>query len=275
MAIRFTSEIRRKEHVITDANASQFAQDFQNDAGHIFKRGYQSRDRSKMPYGKVGAFSAKFDLPVIPRSRWTDMIRGKERDKTRLTDIRRRRKMKSLDQDGTNFCWGNGPVNCVRMVRAMDNQQDVDLSPASICAPIKRYRNQGGWGSEALKYIVEHGICPSSLWPANYYRNAQYDTPESREARKAFKVLRWYDLAARSFDQLMTCVLLNIPVAIGLNWWTHEVEAQDGVVLGPDRFGIRIWNSWTDEWGDEGESVLTEAKARPDDACAPIMAVAA
>jgi hypothetical protein len=28
-----------------------------------------------------------------------------------------------------------------------------------------------------------------------------------------------------------------------------------------DAFGIRIWNSWSDQWGQNGMGVLTEGKA--------------
>ncbi len=159
-------------------------------------------------------------------------------------------------------------------LRAMMNEVIVLLSPASVAAPIKGYRNQGGWGGEALEYIVAHGVAPVADWPANAI-NKQYDNAASQASRQRFTVTEWWDLAPRNFDQLMTCLLLRIPVPIGLNWWHHEVCAIDPVVLSPGKFGVRFRNSWGDGYGDQGFGVLTESKATPDDAVAPRVATAA
>jgi hypothetical protein len=76
-------------------------------------------------------------------------------------------------------------------------------------------------------------------------------------------------LQNRNFDQLATLCLLNVPVPIGLNWWSHEICACDLVVVSANHFGIRIRNSWGDDYGDHGFAVLSESKATPDDAVAP------
>ena len=79
----------------------------------------------------------------------------------------------------------------------------------------------------------------------------------------------------RNFDQLATCLLSGIPVAIGLNWWSHEVTAMDLVETSPGVFGVRIWNSWGDGWEDRGMAVLSQSKATPDDAVAPRVVIGA
>lgn len=237
-----------------------------------FSKGMMERTA---PFGSL-PFAAASTMPKIPRSEWSDRIKRMESEQSRLSDLVRGVGMKSLDQNGTNFCWANGPVNCVRIIRCVNNLPFVDLSPASVACPINGFVNQGGWGTEALKYIVEHGIVPVSLWPPNAI-DRQYDNAESKESREKFKVTEWDDLPPRDFDLLMTYLFNRIPVAIGLNWWRHEVTALDPVETSPGVFGVRIWNSWSDDWpsaGAGGMSVLTQSKATPDDAVAPRVVVA-
>jgi hypothetical protein len=142
-----------------------------------------------------------------------------------------------------------------------------------VAAPIKSYRNHGGWGSQALEYIIEKGIVPVEQWPANAI-SRKYYTDENLEIAEDFKVTEWYDLEPRNFGELMTCLLLRIPVAVGYNWWSHEVSAIDPVALGNGDYGVRIRNSWGMGYGTDGYAVLAERKATPDDAVAPRVVIA-
>lgn len=265
----FKSRLRPREIVVDDVDYHFVAPP--RDvviAGETKTRGLVPRDFSRVPHGAM-SFAAKFDLPLIPRSEWTERVAEMERKHTRLSDVADEAGLKSLDQNGTNYCWCNAVITAMQTLRAAQNQPFIALSPASVAAPIKHYRNQGGWGGEALRFIVEHGVAAQEFWPANYWQSDKYDTPAMRANRARHKVVEWWDLAPRRFDQLMTCLLLRIPVAIGLNWWSHEVCAVDPVVLAKDRYGVRIRNSWGDEYGDRGYAVLTEGRATPDDAVAP------
>lgn len=241
----------------------------------VHGRGLIPRDFDKTPFCSL-PFTAVVDFPSIPQGEWSARIKAMEESKTRLSDVIRRVKMPSLNQGSTNFCWANGPVNCIRVIRAVNNLPFIDLSPASVACPINGFRNEGGWGTRALKQIVDEGIVPASMWPANAI-DRQYDNEATREMRKNFKCLEWYDLIPRNFGQLITLLMLRIPVAVGYNWWRHEVTAIDPVEISPGNFGVRIWNSWGDDWpsqGAGGMSVLAQSKATPDDAVAPRSAVA-
>lgn len=254
--------------VIDDSNWRQLAppQDVVID-GEVKTRGLLPRDYSVHPLGATG-FTAPFDVPNIPRSEWPARIEELERTKSRLSDIADAADHKCLDQNGTNYCWANGPVYCVELVRLAQGLPLVYLSPASVAGPIKGYRNVGGWGTEALEYIVQHGIVPVEMWPPNS-RDSSLHTAEAKQRALDFKVTEWYDLRSRDFDQLMTCLLLRIPVAVGYNWWGHEVAAIDPVVISSGKFGVKIRNSWGMGYGDRGYAVLAEGKATPDDAVAP------
>lgn len=270
----YVSQLYPGERIIDDGNAAAIApaQDVIVD-GEVKTRGYVPRDWQAVPFGSMPE-AEPLGLPLIPRSEWDDRIEEIERTKSRLTDLCDGAGLTVLDQNGTNYCWINAPVHCVEILRVKQGEPLVRLSPASCGGPIKGYRNVGGWGTEGLAYIVEHGIVPQEMWPPNAI-NRQYDTPESREARKAYKVQEWWDVVdlgqrdRERFDRLATCLLLGIPVAIGLNWWRHEITAMDLVALGGGQYGVRINNSWGTRWETNGRSVLSESKATPDDAVAP------
>jgi hypothetical protein len=263
----FTSTLNPGELVINDLNFHQFLVDPIID-GDLKTRGMIPREWSDDGFGTL-PFAETFPSELlIPESEWDDRIADMEATKTRLTDLCDQAGLTVLDQDGTNYCWINAPVHCVEVIRVAAGQPMIRLSPASCGGPIKNYRNVGGWGTEGLKYIVAHGIVPQSEWPANAI-NRQYDTPDTREMRKQFRVTEWWDLKPRNMQQLISCLLNRIPVAVGLNWWSHEVTYMDPVALGGGKYGARIDNSWGVNWGTKGRSVLSGSKVLPDDAVAP------
>lgn len=238
----------------------------------VSNTGRVARDWNQVPRGALPGATV-FPGPVVPRNQWTAKIRAMEQNKRRLSDTRLQANIASLQQDQTLYCWTNALLSAMMIVQAQQGPVITRLSPASVAAPIKNYQNRGGFGGEALEYIIKNGVCSQALWPPNAI-NPNYDTPASRADRLNHKISDWWELDRRSFDQLITLLLAGIPVAIGLNRFPgmtmgHEVCALDPVILGPDSYGVRIWNSWGDGWGFRGMSVLTEQEATPDDAVAP------
>lgn len=236
-------------------------------------RGLMPRDYDRHPF--ASGPTKKLDLEVMSESDIKEEAKRKEMNKTRISDIMIQGNLPCKDQNGTNYCWINAPTHCVEYVILASGEGVVSLSPASVGGPIKGYRNSGGWGSEGLEYIVEHGVAPSSIWSDNQWRKPSADVIQrADEERKKYRITEWYDLENRNFLQLCTCLLHNVPVAIGLNWWSHEITGCDVVVMDNGDLGIRIRNSWGMSWGDKGFSVLTRSKATPDDAVAPAVALA-
>jgi len=267
----FASKFYRREVVIDSLEDVEVLN--RRCAGAKRLLGRTPRDYSKAPRCS-SPHSLEFDIPLIPFNKMPELVKRKEANKTNLSNIVRYKKIPSLDQNGTNYCWCNAVITALESERAARNLGYRKLSAASVAARIKGYSNQGGWGGEALEFIIEHGVMPADLWPENYWSSRKYNTDANRAEAMKYRVTKWYDLDARNFQQLCTCCLLNIPVPIGLNWWSHEVCAFDVVVLEDDSLGIRIRNSWSGDWGDDGFSVLTRSKATPDDQCAPLSSVA-
>jgi len=207
---------------------------------------------------------------LIPESEWWDWIEEKEARKQQLSDLIRLANLPHKDQGQTNFCWINSPVHCLEIVRLAQNQPTVILSPASAGAPIKNFRNQGGWGREGLEWMIEHGVCPVENWPANAI-DRRYWTEENRAIALNYRPVEWWVLKPRSIKELVSCLLRNIPVALGYNWWGHEVTGCDAIWVN-GRIAIRIRNSWKN-WGDFGFGILEGSKMLPDDAVAPRTAI--
>ncbi len=282
--------------------------------GHL--KGRLPRDYEKVPHGALeGAMPFPSDW-YIDEANWPSIIQERDAAFARVSDRLRNSLpyIPSLDQDGTNYCWCNAVVGCVQAVRAGMNEPYVPLSACSVAAIVKGYSNQGGWGGEALKYIVDNGIAPLEMWPNSTSGiRRTYDNADTKAARVNYKVTEWWDLKNGDFKAVMSCILRGIPVAIGLDWWGHEVMACDGVLLNQSfgrikelqqsftaryryymdrskyapeyydmmmdsfasQIGVRFRNSWRDTYGDKGFGTLTRSKATPDDACAPRVALAA
>lgn len=209
---------------------------------------------------------------LIPRSEWQARIKERQERKARLRDLCSYAGLRCKDQGQTNYCWINAPAYCLEVVRAIQNQPLVYLSPASAGAQIKGYRNVGGWGKEGLEFIAERGLVPVDRWPANAI-DRRYKTDENDRIALDYRTSEWWELEPRNLDQTVSCMLRNIPVAVGYNWWRHEVSAIDPVWVDGE-VAIQIRNSWGMAWGEEGYGILQGTRMLPDDAVAPRVAIA-
>ncbi len=263
--------------IIDDDNYKQYLGDAVVD-GQRKARGLVPRDYSKNPKGSFGAkpFNPK-EMPLIPRSEWSDRIKEGNRTKSFLSHLRRTsgpggKHIPSLDQNGQGYCWNYSAVFALMMARVVHGFGYERLSAHAGACVIKNFRDDGGWSGEAIQFLMDRGCPTVEEWPEKSM-NRRHNTDELWAKARARRITEsWIELDSPvwdrdlTFDQLMTCLLNRIPCPVDYNWWGHSVCALDPVEIEPGSFGIRPINSWTDNYGDLGEFVLRGQKAIPDNA---------
>lgn len=267
----FSSALMPGELIIDDSTKLDVV-----NPGNQVGRGLDLGLRGPADY-EYGEFASPFPSNLmIPTSEFQARIQEMEETKSRLSDIILQSELPFKDQDGRNYCWNAAVVHGVEVMRAKQNQPLVQLSYASVGARIKGGRNVGGWGKEALEFIVQNGINTESDWPRHSLDVRQFDTEENRQKALAYRVPEWSELMPRNMQQLISMLLHRIPVAVGYNWWGHEVLAvdavwQDGMAC------LRIRNQWNvSPWAENnGFGILKGNRALADDAVAPRSALAA
>jgi hypothetical protein len=189
----------------------------------------------------------------------------------RLSDRLKFFNVQAKDQDGLSLCWCYGSTRAVETRRITLGMDHRELSPESVAGPCTGWHNQGGYASEAFDQLENYGACEASYMDAPHsLRPARWKSDWQTNA-KLYKATQWYEIGT-SYEEVITCLLLNLPVAAGLDWWGHLVCFLDPVLLHDGTVGVLFQNSWGVDWptaGANGFSILTERKATPDGAAVP------
>lgn len=225
-------------------------------------------------------FAPPSEIILIPESEWSDRIKEKEATKSNLSDLRLTGNagaiVPSLDQGQVGYCWAHSTTHSVMLDRMVRGQKYVPLSAYSVAATIKRGADQGGWCGLSAEYMTSVGVASQAVWPQGDRQYTKYvNDPAYKASANAHRIVEdWVDLTKAvyyrnlAFKMLASLLLVNISGPVDFNWWGHSVCALDLVEVEPASFGIRIWNSWGDGWGDRGMGVLRGSKAIPDGAMA-------
>lgn len=244
--------------------------DVTHGSGHT--RGLIPRNLATNPYGSYDNIpAAAVDMPTLTDSEIIDRIKYREEQGATVQQIRRTRGpgggiIPSLDQDGIGYCWCHSPTMCMILARAIMNQPYVRLSAFSVGCLVKNYRDQGGWGADAVDFISKNGVASEEFWP-NQSMKRSNDTPAMRANAALHKITEgWIDFQVEvwgrslTYQQQMTWLATGGLIVGDFNWWGHSVCLMDAVVVDGKPWPRGI-NSWTDQWGDKGEFVLQGSKA--------------
>lgn len=219
-------------------------------------------------------FAPPSEIPLIPEGDWIPMIRERKKYKTGLRDLFRAGKVGTVkDQNPQKFCWAYSTTRTCEYVRAAMNLEYVPLSAHSVACKVKGFRDEGGWCGLSAQFIRTNGIVPESLWPAKSM-SRNHDTAANWEEAAKYRITEdFVDLTRAVYDQNLTwnqvvsCLLQNIPVMLDYNWWGHsvcgvDVDEVDGEVA------VDIDNSWSPGWGDKGTARLQGQRKYPNGAAA-------
>lgn len=217
--------------------------------------------------GYRGAAEPFPDSLLIPESEWIPRIREIDERKADLRTLAYERgKVTIKNQQSLPYCWIFATVAALEVLRAVQGQRHVELSPASTGAWITGFRRRGGFGREAIEGLAERGAVPVSLWPETSLARSN-DTPEARSAAEDYRVAEWYYL--QSFAALVSVVLRGVPGSAGYNWWGHQVAPIHLVVLDGEVCPM-VANSWGPDWErDGGFGVLQGQRKYHADAVCP------
>jgi hypothetical protein len=265
----FSSSLFVDEVIIDDATPNDVI--FHPGGG----RGYNPDMRPRSGYqGRNLAKPVPKSL-LVPRPDWEGWIKEMEETKTRVSDRILQTGLPFKNQKSTNYCWGAATVAQYETIRMLMNQPYVSLSPASVCAPIKNFTNQGGWGGEALEWMIRYGIFPTRLWP-DAVIDRRYFTREGKEAALDYRPTEWWELEPRNFEELFSLLLRRIPCSVGRNWWEHQTMDCDPVWL-DGAPAIRTRNQWdVPPWNqNHGFGIIRGIRCNADDGVASTLAMAA
>lgn len=159
-------------------------------------------------------------------------------------------------------CWAHSTTMAIMMTRARDNQPYVRLSAYAVACILKGYRDQGGWCGESAVFDREKGVPSVQFWPEKSMARAN-DNPKTWENAALHRVTEdWVDLTRPIYgqnltrQQIATCLLNNIPVAVDYNEWGHSINAIRWVRIEAGVYVPLILNSWSDAWGKDGTGLI-------------------
>lgn len=237
-------------------------------------KGYVERDYNQYP---EEMFAPPEEIPLIPRSDWQAIIEEQEEQESSLEHIWRRTyknevRRAHLDQNGQGYCWAYSTAHTIMFARIRDNQEPKRLSAHAVACKIKGFKDEGGWCGLSAEYARKNGYPTVETWKEKSI-SRQYDNPATWKEAEKYKVTEDYVDLTRpvwgqnlTYDQVITCLLMNIPCALDFNWWAHSVCGVRAVWLDGQAWP-KIMNSWAG-WGEDGFGVLQGNRAVPNGAVA-------
>lgn len=264
-----------------------------------FGKGLVPRDMAAFP---VGSFAPPATIKPYPRKEWPERIRQQKADKSRLSDIWRTgnngARIPALNQNDPKYqtarkprwgyCWCYATVGGLIVLRAVMNQPYVRLSAFGAAYTMKNGVDEGSWGAMSLDFAINRGIPSEDVWPNFQQRQIPpANDPIWQDAAKYKATHGFMELEPAawdrdlSFDQEATQLLNRAPVIKDQMYWGHCVVGFDLEDAKPNldaedlnRYGVRILNSWGDEWGEDGFALQTGSKKFSDNAVSPSVVLA-
>ena len=235
---------------------------------HIGGTGYEGRDYSRFPIGGLKCSRAPY-RPNVDPARYEELIAQKTLGKTWASDLCDKAGVVVKNQQNSSYCWIHAPSHGMEVCNALAGGPKLVFAAFYAGAIIKGGRNQGGSGIEGVQWIAENGICTEE-----FHKPMDFSTRNSPEAdanAKLHKILEYEEFDSNDHASIISSVLANQPVTVGMPAWGHEVLITflvfDKSLYGWNNgVGYGIDNSWGTDWGNNGRGILSRAYSRFDEA---------
>lgn len=246
--------------------------------------GYFERDAKAKA---LGASMQQFSATLIDPSEYEDRIREKDQNAKiggvgsswiwKLCDLLG---LKVKNQQSSSYCWIHAPTHAMEVWYAIYGGTLKVLSAFYAGAIIQGGANRGGSGVTGVNWLMRNGTCLESMHPPmNFSTRNDAATVANAQLHKIDSAL---ELDPSDHQAIITSVLNNQPVTVGIPAWSHEVLIT-GLVFDKSLYswnngvGYIFDNSWMYTWGNNGRGMLSRSYSRFDEAmtitgCTPALA---
>jgi len=184
------------------------------------------------------------------------------------------------NQSNSNYCWIHAPTHGMEVWYALFEGTIKVLSAFYAGAIIQGGRNSGGSGVTGSNWLMENGTCLESMHPPMSFSTR--NDAATVENAKLHKIDSALELDTNDHQAIITAVLNNQPVTVGIPAWSHEILIT-GLVFDKSAYswnngvGYIFDNSWGSDWGNNGRGILSRSYSRFDEAmiitgCTPSLA---
>jgi C1A family cysteine protease len=152
-------------------------------------------------------------------------------------------------------------------IKEWQEKKDIKLneymSPQFIYNNRENYPNSGMYGRDVMKILKNKGCCREHKFLYGKYKNKNYTSLEAEEDAKNFKILAYARVT--TIEGLKKALYKNGPCYISFptydktkNFWKQKKQDQKRLgghavtVVGYDKKGFILRNSWSVIWGDYG-----------------------
>jgi len=214
-------------------------------------------------YGQVAGVRAVEDVvTLIPRDEWRDRIKEIDEQGSWLKNAAGELPVK--DQNGLGYCHAYGTISPMEIARKIQGYPYVELSAESVGGIVTNWRNEGAYPEDDLAVAVKYGACAQSFMDKPHSLNSKKWKEGWEKNALKHRALEWFDLRVpnKTFDAVVTCILLRFPIGLGYAWWGHFVHGGFKARYNASKkcFDIENRNSWGKSYGDNGYFWLQEGE---------------
>jgi hypothetical protein len=202
-------------------------------------------------------------IPTIPRDEWQKLIAEKDTNQSWLRNINDLMGVRCKDQNGLGYCHAYGTVSAGETATAVAGEPYEERAPESIGGVVTNWRNDGAYPEDDLEVLCKRGACRQIyLDKANSIKHNKWHSGWEEDAL-SWTAIEVFDLnPSNIFNELMTCILLNIPTSVWYNWWGHHVQGPLQAKYEDGKYWLLNRNSWGRDYGDNGYFWMSEGRGK-------------